>query len=363
MIALLPRFLVLGAVWLVLAVPTLTRAAARGTDELDALVADYEAYNLPIPPGQAELSTLKWSTCTINGVPQYSRALAFVVASENDGEPARYWSGCRQRSVGREIVVTPAEPSPESLASTEPIEPYSEYGFTADPDLALAVQCAMRGWDDLAKELVARSRRGFREPFGRRRTRPRDDHAALADMAWNYWCEEFALEGGDRSRIVQRLRQLHEGPHGLNTSAHRNIIEDMQRTLAPTASPPESIERLIDSFVELGFQNASRDRQFATLHSALRGDSNYVKLQAIGLEAVPALLKHTHDFRMTRCIETDDRGVWHARIADVVRELFNGLATEEFAYDFLIREGRSKCVDRAHVLNWWSETRRIEARE
>lgn len=43
---------------------------------------------------------------------------------------------------------------------------------------------------------------------------------------------------------------------------------------------------------------------------------------------------------MTRCIEQDAQGSWHVRIADVVRQLLNGLATEEFAYDFLIDEGR-----------------------
>lgn len=306
-----------------------------------------------MPPEQTKLAVLKWKTGTANGVPQYRRILALVGDAEEKDDTARYWIGCRQHASAEEISVTPAEPSLASLADTQRIERTLEReGFGTYADLALAVQSAARGWNDLAQGLLVRSRQGPQDPFSPRRSRPANHRAALATLAWNYWCEEFCTERDDRAYIVERLAQLQRGPLGLDSQAHKNVVEDVRKTLAPTESPPESVESIIDSMIDLGIEGGWRGRGLASLSSAGRSES-YRKLQGMGLDAVPVLLKHTHDFRMTRCVQTDNRGTWHVRIADVVRELLNGLVPEEFAYDFLIREGRGKCVDRTHVLHWW----------
>lgn len=80
-------------------------------------------------------------------------------------------------------------------------------------------------------------------------------------------------------------------------------------------------------------------------------------LREAGLDAVPLLIDHLHDYRLTRTIQSSWSGhyIWHVRVADVVAILLNGLVSEEFSYDFLAKEGRGKSLDRAHVLFWWSQ--------
>jgi hypothetical protein len=82
---------------------------------------------------------------------------------------------------------------------------------------------------------------------------------------------------------------------------------------------------------------------------------HYKRLRDLGLSAVPLLLQHRDDFRLTRHIEVTSRGdyAWHLRIADVVAQLLNGLGDEPFAYDFLGRDSRGVCLDAAQVNAWW----------
>jgi hypothetical protein len=42
------------------------------------------------------------------------------------------------------------------------------------------------------------------------KVRPQDGRKAV--LAWNYWCNLFATEIGDRRTIVARLKQLRELP-------------------------------------------------------------------------------------------------------------------------------------------------------
>src|SRR5262249_10136291 len=78
-----------------------------------------------------------------------------------------------------------------------------------------------------------------------------------------------------------------------------------------------------------------------------------------GLSAMPLLLRHRNDFRLTRHMERSRWWdyTWHLRISDVVAQLLNGLADEPFAYDFLEAEGRGICLDAAHVNAWWQQHR------
>jgi hypothetical protein len=85
------------------------------------------------------------------------------------------------------------------------------------------------------------------------------------------------------------------------------------------------------------------------------------------LLAVPVLIQHINDYRLTRTIARKDDGrrdegrhTWHIRIADVVARLLNGLVSEPFRHDFLDREGRGMSLDRCYVEAWWQEARRLK---
>ncbi len=335
-----------------------TYAWANGDDGMNALVADYHSYGLPQSSNQSELVILKRSNSTVNGIPLYEQVLVLLESANSKGVP-QYWFAGRLFDLPRDMSVAPAKPLASVVADSVPEKPSQNRSkFETDPDLILAVQCAERGWIELAAALLERSRRPPPYTSMREKIRPHNNRAALAAQAWNYWCEEFCRETGDRTKILERLSELCQRAPGLDSPAHRNILHDMKQTLAAPKSPPDSVEEIVDSLVDAGI-HGDRDGDLSSLYYIYKNEA-YQKLESMGLEAVPVLLNHTHDFRLTRCVESNHRGTWIVRIADVVHHFLNSLAGQEFAHDILVREGRGRCVDRDHVTFWWSETKGID---
>lgn len=341
----------------------LTVATANSEDALETLAAEYERFGLPFPPANAKPAILKQGGSFVNGEEVFTVVFGLVVEPTDKESLATYWLGCSQGVVEpkRKLTYSLCGTDKSVLAQTNDTELYA-WGneFPQHPDLALAVHCHRRGWRGLAAAFLGRSQES--PPAAYRRGQELGKGRVLATLAWNYWCNEFALSTRDRSKIVESLSALAEGPYDLGSAANKNIISDMRATLRRKEARRNSVESILNELTDLGKEKGWRGRGCASLRYSSRRSEPYKKLQAIGPDAVPVLLKHTHDFRMTRCVATDHRGTWHVRIADVVRELLNGWAPEEFAYDFLIREGRGKCVDRAHVLHWWNETQKVETR-
>ncbi len=133
------------------------------------------------------------------------------------------------------------------------------------------------------------------------------------------------------------------------------MIADMERTLVPVKTVPGSPEAALEALLEseFGWGWLGSSWQDGPRNIAV-GNPHYKRLCGLGLSALPLLLRHRDDFRMTRHIEANSRSgyVWHLRIADVVAQILNGLGDEQFAYDFLELDGRGVCLDAAH-LNWW----------
>ena len=334
---------------------------ATAQESVGRLLEDYKRYSLPFPPAEGRLVRLKEGGGSINGVPQYSHSLSFLT-TDNKGVQ-RIWVGCRSIKLGNQVQATETKPVKDALAGTTPPRRDAwSGGFPTSPDLALAVQCEARGYHELAAALWDRfkSTQDY-DPFDRGPRWPQDSRAAIALIAWNHWCNEFALAKGDRRAILKQLLELSHGPFGLDTKAHRNILSDMEKTLQPTSAKPESYEATIDSLVDVVAKSDRYGGGFPTLDGDVRRSAPFQKLRNSGLDAVPELIKHTHDFRMTHCIGHDRRGTWHVRIADVVRELLNGLVGEELSFDFFIREGRGYAVDQNQVLHWWGQAQGSQA--
>jgi hypothetical protein len=329
------------------------QACAADRDQLRQLLEDYRNYGLPLPPDDADLVKREHSQGTVNNVPQYSYDVV-LCATINDKEI--HWVGCQPEKPSGKTKEVLSKPTAAALQGTHAASLRSwDAGFATEADLALAIHCQSRGWEELAAALVERSRMPVRyDPFARRPPRPRDDRAALAQLAWNYWCNEWCLRPGDRSEVVALLKKLAETPFGLDSQANRNLIGDMEQTLAKRESTPGSLEAAVDSLIDLGSERRGNESGIVDLGYAVAIHKGHKQLRDAGLEAVPVLLKHLDDFRMTRCLGNSSRGAWHVRIADVVSDILNGLVAEEFSYDFLIEQGRGKRLDRDHVLHWWS---------
>jgi hypothetical protein len=163
---------------------------------LETLLADYKAYELPLPPAEAELSVVGRRIVSIrNNVRTQGGHLVFLVKKAAGGEPAVYWAGCDAVRAWHNAKFSAVAPRAASLNETTPLAPecWKDRGFPTCPDLALAVQCYAQGWKDLAEALLERSRKRQEEgPFQRRRPRAEDDRVALAELAWNHYCKVFS---------------------------------------------------------------------------------------------------------------------------------------------------------------------------
>ncbi len=335
--------------WISAGIPTFGSAE----DEILAhLLAKYREYGLPMPSRDAQLVLRQHGGSTVSGVPQYSYDLAL---QDRLGGKVVHWIGAVTEAPSGTIKETARAPTAELVSKTTTGRTRRHLGGEQHIDLVLAIQCQYKGWADIAKALLVRSRTYSSNSWaiGRSSNRPRDDRAALALAAWDYWCEQFARERGDRAPILSRLKTLAASNLGLSTPANLNLIADMELTLAKPPKPASELEAAINSLMDLGDKWNDNAWYPPSVESVCRGHRGYAQLRDAGLEAVPVLMAHLDDHRLTRCLGSSRRGTWHARIADAVALLLDDLATEPFSYDLLVAVGRGKQLDRAHVLHWW----------
>ena len=108
-------------------------------------------------------------------------------------------------------------------------------------------------------------------------------------MAWKHWENALADADTDRAKIADRMRALLVAEPSL-TEWSRAVLAALEATLRPSQAKPGSIDAMIDGLVNV---------------SAMFGDSSppdpiLLKLERLGFEAVPALIEHWDDTRLTR---------------------------------------------------------------
>lgn len=332
----------------------LVPASGFADDEILAqLSADYRKYELPRPSGEAQLVLRQHAGGTFNGVQQYSFDL--VLQEKRDGK-AVHWQGMFPEKPRGTIKANTVQPTVALVAKTTAGQSRRHQAGEQYLDLILAIHCHDRGWKEVADALLARSKVNSIDSWiVKRPKRPRDDRAALALAAWEYRCEQFIREPGDRTPILAHLKALAGSKLGLVTPARVNLIADMELTLAQPPKPANELEAAINSLIDLGKRKGDHDDYSSSIEWANQDHKGYGQLRDAGLAAVPVLVAHLDDYRLTRCRGSSGRGAWHARVADAVARLLDELATQPFSYDLLIAEGRGKQLDRAHVLHWWTE--------
>ena len=326
----------------------------EASGRLAQLLADYREYGLPLPPREAVLVRRRHGGSYVNGEQQFRYDLAWQ--EERSGKSV-YWLGISTETGRATIEKLGPDPVAEVLDGRDNSVVVSRRNSSGeqDVDLLMAIQCHERGWSKFAIALLERSRLSNHSSwFEKPPRRFTDDREQLALVAWNYWSDEFAIRTFDRAAAVARLKSLAASRKHLGAAAQLNLIADMESTLVATRKNASEFEAAIDGLVELGRAESREAWQRPTIGSVAHKSKEYRMLAAAGLEAVPALIEHLSDRRVTRCVETSRRGEWRARVSDVVATLLSGLATEPFAYDFLLSQGRGKELDRAHVLHWWA---------
>ncbi|QJW93326.1 hypothetical protein [Frigoriglobus tundricola] len=250
---------------------------------------EYKRLGLPLPPAHAELVRInrdRYSAFHPEDLPEERYDVAYRVPAAKSGGRVRYWE-VEYRGVGlreREYVEPAAVEGAESTSDVMRAVAFRDGDYL----LAFAVQCQERGRFDLATRLYAQAREEFGED-----EKPLTVFENLHLIAWVYWRKQTTERGTDRAQDLRRLLELAEEDPSLRTPSNDRFLRRLERTVAPRKSKPGTVEALIDELTEywddpLGFPQKPAER------------ASYWKLAELGFDAVPALIEHLGDDRLTR---------------------------------------------------------------
>jgi len=160
------------------------------------------------------------------------------------------------------------------------------------------------------------------------------------------------VRDSDRKEVWLRLRGLADEDRDLLTRKDRSTLDDLKSTLAPRKSKSSRAEELIDELTDYWDDPDDIDNQI--------GHSAYHKLIELGFDAVPALIEHLEDKRLTR---TSGRGINQIdartiRVGELVSGLLDGLADGAIgAADAWWFYGTFANPDAAR--KWWTKAQKI----
>jgi hypothetical protein len=132
----------------------------------------------------------------------------------------------------------------------------------------------------------------------------------------------------------------------------RVLVSDLEATLVPSVAMPGSIEAEVDGLVDC---DDNLDRLAFWRGNLARQDPFFRKLWLRGFEAVPVLLRHLEDRRLTRAITGGDIGMSiprHRHIGEVMWNLLVGLIGNAPPKD-------KRPTNRTQVEQWWKEASAI----
>lgn len=330
----------------------------RVENSLDQLLADYRAFGLPLPPDAAPFVRFEKESggggwvCygedkeqPVSSPPIY--ALGFLVEPAAKERPAKLLHATETwereaKQVGP--TLDPQQLTADFLKVNLPDPPQA---------LVFALQMHARGWD-AAKVLFEK---GFHEKA------EHSPRTGLRLLAWDYWDRRLTDATDDCwPTAARQMKALLAGEPELNTPEHRGLLKSLEAALVPSKAKPGSVESLIDDLVHAGGAGLNYDPA-----SGRPADERFVRVFDLGFDAVPALLGHLDDDRLTRYLEPPPMifsGVfraepppYHYRVGDMAGDLFRCIAGADATRDW--PKGRNdRPGEKRAAQDWWEEARR-----
>ncbi|HEY1859778.1 MAG TPA: hypothetical protein VGG61_05470, partial [Gemmataceae bacterium] len=302
--------------------------AADDVQTLDEYLNQYRDLGLPLPPNDAPLVRYEsGGGGLINGeVDPIRYSLGFLLEPGTKKKRAKLLWGVSELQHHYDTHPKVIEPDPEAVKRIE--EPANEC-------LLIAIQCHSRGWDKLAKP--------FLEKFQKDGTRPA--RTVLTNRAWDYWEEQLTETGSDRAMINKRLKELMKADPNLDDKVHQYLLKSLELALVPSKAKQGSIEAMIDDLIEYGADTGTI--------GVFEPEDRYWRLARKGFEAVPALIEHLDDERLTRAkmIGFNNFRSFHLRVQHVVSDLLQGLAGDGAGRDWLRRQ-QGYVVEKDEAKKW-----------
>jgi hypothetical protein len=335
-------------------------------NRLDQLVIDYRSYALPLPPPAAKLVRFTEDDKPKSGSPSYCLAFLLQPGARKTG-PLLLVGTMRYRA----CQGTPVKVVDVKRATKKMLRAYvRESRLDRATGLALAIQCQARGWDFLAQTLLTAC---LKEDVNLLPAVSSDDpggafyfdyklgnlnleqapRAILLREAWDYW--ESMLHDPNTSwpKAARRLKRLLAAVKKLATPYRRNLLKSLELALVPSKARPGSVPALIDDLVHVCSTNIP-DRGIDEF------DPRYLKLVDLGFAAVPYLIEHLEDQRLTRAMKhrLNNFPPYHYSVCDVVSDLLQGLAGEDIEKNWLRRQ-QGYAVEKAAARAWWRKAKKV----
>jgi hypothetical protein len=150
---------------------------------------------------------------------------------------------------------------------------------------------------------------------------------------------------------ARHLHALIQSEPELDAESNRSLLKSLDAALVPSKAKAGCIEALIDGLINAGWS-------YNWLFHDEYADPSYRRLVEKGFEAVPELIAHWDDDRLTRGREMELCGVGgrtskQYRVRDLVRDLLRELAGEELKID----RDDPQALDAVRA--WWDKARQV----
>lgn len=179
---------------------------------------------------------------------------------------------------------------------------------------------------------------------------PRDPDNAFAH--WNYWEDNLIHSKCDRATAAKKMAELIKKEKELDTPHNRALLKSLELALVPSKAKEGSVEALIDDLINLEAdfsENGMRDKE-----------ERCEKILRLGYDAVPALIAHLKDDRLTRSLiwGFNNFREWILRVGDVVCFLLEGMAGAELDRGWMGRLKGSRISPTTAEI-WWKSAQKV----
>jgi hypothetical protein len=327
------------------------RLVSRIENSLDQLLADYRFFGLPLPPKDAPLVRfVDWPGGTIwfgdnkgnseKRIVPPTYALGFLVEPAGIDGWAKVLHGTSTQRREENDVIPALDPRRLTVKIIE-----ANLGKSTAA-LALAVQMHARG--------VSVAETIFDKGF--KRKSEKTPRTALRLLAWEYWDGQLLDPTADHFPAACRhMKALLADERELNTPERRQLLKSLEAALVPHKAKPGSMEALIDDLINVRYRP-----EFFGMDPE---DDRFMRVLDRGFEAVPALLQHLDDDRLThyRAPQYSWRGhmdpEYHYRVRDLASAILRSLAGRMTSYNWP-QDGKDLADLKRRAKAWWDVARK-----
>ena len=283
--------------------------------------AVYKRYNLWLPPKDAKL--IRWvdnhiSTGSHGLSEEKIVHLEILVRAKTKTEPAIVRTPYPEYIEHRDSRLKVVSPT---ISALDGIEMYS-----AENWLTLAACAQHLGWTDLATEAFLRGKTspGSGQYPDDVTGSPCHTLAIVRKMAWGRYSYSLIEIDTDRSNAYTNLKKIRDDDWHYHELAS-DLFDDLERTLHKTKADLEGIEGNITRLCD-------EDTNFPWLEDLTGSPTAYDEICHLGFDAVPFLIAHLNDTRLTRSHTPNSFGnmISIDRVGGVCGNILSELSDSEY---------------------------------